>query len=337
MPISPLPLNPEKAIWEKDVSELARALNAGWRLPSVFVKDGGMVRDMTLANRVISLRWTQGWRLLTQHMPELHAEPVLWQLALKRGVPGIVASFLEHGQSATRLLERGIYPLHLVAEGFGPVHGEPIPEEEQIETVRVLVAAGAQLEQPCPGNPVGAGSRAMAGHVFWTRMIHFERWSVAETFLPSSWEALRAWHWGDEAISSLRRAALPGKDPAAARLWRTLLRHWALAWLTLHPQENLTAPAEIAVIPELPVDVRPVLWERWNIVDDMGWTALHDLALCAKQPEAREVLALAHRDQAACLAHWTRRDPEGVRPCDLWEMALGRDPAVLPEHPPLPI
>ncbi len=119
-------LNPERAIWDKNLAELERALAAGWILPRARSKEGGAVEDLSLVIRVISLRWVPGWLALVNAFPRLGANPVLWTLALRQAVPGVVQDMLERGNSATALLDNGLLPLHVVIEAMGPRPGEPI-------------------------------------------------------------------------------------------------------------------------------------------------------------------------------------------------------------------
>lgn len=322
-------LNPERAIWDKNLAELERALAAGWILPRARSKEGGAVEDLSLVIRVISLRWVPGWLALVNAFPRLGANPVLWTLALRQAVPGVVQDMLERGNSATALLDNGLLPLHVVIEAMGPRPGEPIEENDLLDTVRLLVDAGAD---PVAAHdaPYMKGDHSPGGHCLWSRSIYYGRWEIARAFLPASWEELLKLPRGLEMINDLHRACVAGTSPAvnpgALRMWKDLMGQWLSPWLASQPEELFAHPNDLVVLSSLSPQGRECVWKRWNQVDSLGWTGLHELALSGKDPRAHQALALAVADDAVCLARWTQRDQGGMSPSDLWEIANERIP-----------
>lgn len=314
-------INPESAIWNKDIDELSRALSAGWTLPYARVKDGNVV-DLTLVIRIISLRWEEGWLLMASKFPWLRTHSVLWQLAIRRAVTGIVKDMLENGRSATEKLESGSYPLKLLAEALGPQPGEPIDEDDLLSTARTLVAAGADPLEPVKGD--GDNYSGSEGHTLWTRAVHFGRWGIAGAFTPVVWSDLVAMPKAHESIGDLRRAAVSG-DSGALKAWCQFAKKMIRPWLSAHADEDFVDPADLKVLGHLSPEDRELIWERWKKADATGWTPLHDLALLGATPEAHEALALAVKERASCLSVWNTATEDGVRPSDLWEIANRRE------------
>lgn len=325
---TPLPqvLDPERAIWDRDAQALARALQEGWSLPQARSKEGGGVEDLSLVIRVVSLRWVEGWQILAGHFPALRSSPVLWALALRRAVPGIVSDLLEHGQGAARPLDSGLSPLHVLAESMGPLPGDPIPEADLVATAQILVAAGANPTHPHPGE-FQAGDNAPFGHTLWTRAVYFGRWEMVEAFWPDSWEALSAQPRGVEMLADMRRTTLSGRmDATAARMWARAMARWIEPWLALRQEEWFALPADLDALASLPRPAREVVWRRWARADDTGWTGLHEMALSGRSRQAHRALRLAVADGAVCLDAWLAPDQAGDRPFDLWEIANRRTP-----------
>jgi len=316
------PFDPEKAIWDKDFEALQKALQAGWSLPYARVKDGGAVQDTTLVIRVISLRWTAGWKLLATAFPFLYENHILWQLAIREAVPGIIEDFIEHGFSATGRLENGQEPLHLLAESMGRALGEPIPDEDLIESVHVLEGASASLLTPYPGSFV-AGDVSPRGHTLWTRSAFFRRWDLVSTFMPTHWKGFLGMPRALESLDSLRSLAMGG-DRGATRCWKAWTERFLEPWLAMQKAEPFSSLIDAALVPSLSPLNRQVVWERWSMVDEAGWTSLHDLGLLGNEAVVRQALACAITDRAPCLARWEAMSEDGLRPCDLWEMANGR-------------
>lgn len=316
-------LDPETAIWNKDLAELRRALEAGWTLPYARVKDG-LVCDITLVIRIISLRWTEGWLLISEKRPELKSNPLLWQLAIRRGVSEIVADMVANGMPANGRLESGILPLHVLAESLGNQPGEPVDESDVVKTAQALLNGGADLLEAYPG-AVTPGGASPKGHTLWTRSIYYRCWEVCDAFMPTSWEQLMGMPRGLEAIEDLRHAAQAG-DKGAIRIWK----HWTLQflrpWLESVPNETFSSPIDIEALAELPADLQALAWERWERVDETGWSILHDLALQGAEPRAHQVLRFMVKANAPVLRLWNQADNDGVRPSELWEIANGRDP-----------
>ena len=316
------PMGPEKAIWEKNLDDFRRALEVGWTLPHISLKDGANVQDMAPAQRVISLRWVEGWELMAHHFPMLRAQHILWQLALRRGVPGIVTDFLKHGRSATDAMENGHVPLQVVGESLGGMQvGMPIPQEDLTATLRALVDYGADPWAPYPMPPDADGP----AETLWTQAIYFRCWGTACAFLPPSWERLLAQPRGKAALDELRIAFLDQEDPGARTAWIKAMSAWTAPWLTAHPSEAWVTPIDLSVLKDLPPPAREQVWERWDRVEAEGWTPVHDLALSGHLEEGRTALACAIADHAPCLRRWAHRGEDGMRPCDLWEMANGRE------------
>lgn len=316
-------LDPETAIWNKDLPELRRAVEAGWALPYARVKDG-FVPDTTLVIRIISLRWTDGWLLISKDRPELKTNPLLWQLAIRRGVSDIVEDMLANGMEANGRLESGALPIHILAEALGHQPGEPVDESDMVKTARALVAAGANILEAYPG-VVTPGGASPKGHTLWTRAIYYRCWEMSNAFMPVTWEQLMGMPRGGEAIEDLRHAAQAG-DKGALRIWKQWTRQFLKPWLESTPSEIFVSPIDLEAVVELPSDLQQLVWSRWDRVDETGWTPLHDLALQGSEERAHHVLKTMVDSQASCLALWTKKDGEGMRPCDLWEIANGRDP-----------
>ena len=315
-------IDPETAIWNKDLAELSRAVEAGWALPYARVKDG-LVPDTTLVIRIISLRWTEGWLLISKNRPELKTNPLLWQLAIRRGVHEIVADMLANGMEASGRLENGTLPLHVLAESFSQP-GEPVDESDMVKTAQVLVAAGADPLEAYPG-VVTPGGASPKGHTLWTRSIYYRCWEICHAFMPTSWEQLMGMPRGLEAIEDLRHAAQAG-DKGALRIWKQWTQKFLKPWLESAPAETFVSPIDMEAITALPPEQQNLVWKRWERVDEIGWTPLHDLALQGGEERAHRVLKIMVETQASCLALWTKPDNDGMRPCDLWEIANGRDP-----------
>lgn len=334
--VSAHPLNPERAIWDKNLPELERALTAGWTLPRARSKEGGSVEDLSLAIRVVSLRWESGWRAMSDAFPHLSSHPVMWTLALRQAVPGVVSDMLSKGQSAVEPLDNGLLPLHVVMEAMGARPGEPIDENDLLETCRLLVAAGADPTAPHFADYT-PGDNSRGGHSLWSRAMFFCRWEVARAFQPSSWQELLSLSRGLEMLNDLHRGFVSGRNPGALRMWTDLMDEWLGSWLESQPSELFAHPAELETLPSLSPQVRSHVWDRWGQVDNMGWTGLHELALSGKDPRAHRALALAVSENAPCLARWEYFDHDGMRPSDLWAIANGRDPqAIAPALHSLP-
>lgn len=312
----------EQAIWSKNAETLKAALDDGWPLPHVRVRDVGFVPDYTLAIRTISLRWTEGWELLAGAFPELYKNPVLWQLALRQAVPGVIRNMLDNGYSAVGRLENGQSPLNLLTESMGKVLGEPIPDEDLIGSIEVLLEAGASLTSPYPGNFV-PGDLSARGHTLWTRSVSYGRWSLVSRFMPVSWNEFLGMPRALEALDTLRTTALGG-ETGASRCWAAWAEKFLEPWLGLRKSEPFTSLVEVALLPRLSPAVRAAVWDRWAAPDDIGWCSLHDLALLGSEPLVHQALACAVLDQASCLPMWVQATDDGLRPADLWELANGR-------------
>lgn len=322
------PLDPEKAIWQKDLAELKRSLDSGWSLPYVSVKGEGMVEDFSLAIRVVSLRWVEGWKALAEAFPELRERRVLRSLAIRQAVSGIVQDLIEHGMDPAAPVggDEGRLPLHLLQEAMGPRAGEPVYEDDILATARVLVGAGADPTLSYPGAFV-PGDIAPGGHCFWTRAMFFRHWKIARHFLPGSWEELTAQPRGKEMLEGVRKMSERNDMMGARQMWVDLLERWMGPWLESTPEEWFAFPGDLEVLPKLSKPARALVWQRWDRINHLGWTGLHEVALSAGDPIATQVLALAHQDEASCLRHWKHPDELGMRPCDLWEIANSRRPS----------
>jgi len=321
----------EQAIWKKDFQELRDALAAGWRLPYARVRDVGMVPDYTLPIRIISLRWSEGWVLLADAFPELHQNPVLWQLALRQAVPDILENMIAHGRSSMERLESGQYPLNLLTESMGKTLGEPVPDEDLIQSIRILVDGGAHLAGPYPGS-FTPGNLSAKGHTLWTRSITFGRWGLVEEFMPSSWDEFLGMPRAPEAVDSLRQAAMRGES-GARRCWKAWAERFLEPWLLWKKEDPFSSPIEIMLVPDLLPHNRAAVWERWAVLDETGWSSLHDLAVLGNEEDAHKVLACAVQDGALCLERWTHANEDGLSPADLWEMANGRTSPSPYRHP----
>lgn len=323
----PLPLDPEKAIWQKDLGELRRALDAGWTLPYTRAKSVGMVEDMSLVIRVVSLRWVEGWKAFADEFPELRENQILRSLAIRQAVPGIVEDLLAHGMDPRVPLdsESRPLPLHLLQEAMGPRPGEPVYEDDMLATARLLVKSGADPALPYEGE-FSKGDTQPAGHNFWSRALYYKHWKIARAFMPESWKALSLLPRGREMVEDLRKVYESGRVMGARQMWTHVLENWMGPWLESHPDEWFAFPKDLEIIPDLTKNVRKLVWERWDKVDDLGWTGLHEMAISARSPVAFQVLSLAWEEQAPCLRHWKKPDTEGMRPCDLWEIAHSRTP-----------
>ena len=319
---SPRPLDPESAIWNKDADEFRRALDLGWTLPFARVKEG-RVQDLTLAIRVVTLRWAEGWVLLANAHPKLRENQVLFQLAIRRGARGIVKDFVDHGVEANALLESGVLPLHILAEALREQPGEPVDESDFVDTAQFFVSVGASPLEPYPGpvNPSNVGSAN--GHTLWTRAVWLRRWEMSKAFMPQSWDELLGMPLGLAAVEVLRQS-VKNEEIGALGVWEAFVSKFLEDWMESHPEEAFETPADISLIPRLPAKLQQRIWKRWAVADQAGWTGMHDLALLGNLEPARRVLALMVEQQAPCLGSWDQPDVEGVRPCDLWEMANGR-------------
>ena len=322
------PLDPEKAIWEKDIGELRRALEAGWTLPYIQAKHAGMVEDLSLVIRTVSLRWVEGWKALADQFPELRQNPTLRALAIRQAVSGIVEDLMAHGMdpSVPIEIEASPLPLHLLQEAMAPRAGEPVYEDDILATAKVLIEGGANPVLPYEGD-FSHGDALPAGHCFWSRALFFRNWKIAREFLPESWEMLSSHPRGREMLGDVRKVYESGRVLGAKQMWTDLMNRWIGPWLESCPEEWFALPKDLEIILELSSDARALVWERWNKVDDLEWTGLHELAISAKNPLASQVLALALEDKAPCLRHWSRPDMEGMRPCDLWEIANSKAPS----------
>ncbi len=329
IPDAPL-FDPEHAIWNKNASALKSALDAGWQLPYARVREVGMVPDYGLVIRVISLRWTEGWRLMAQAFPQLYEIPVLWQLALRLSVPGILEDFLTHGRSAVDKLESGQEPLHLLTESMERGFGEPIADEDVIESIQILRDAGASLTSPYPGVPQERDLSGK-GHTTWTRSLSYGRWAVANAFMPSTWQEFLGMPRALESLHALRSGAL--REEAARRTWKAWATRFIEPWLAMNKTDPFSSVIDLQLLPELSPTLRAVVWQRWSELDAAGWSSLHDLALLGNHAVAHQALACALQDQAPCLALWESASEDGLRPSDLWEMANGR---AAPEKPSVP-
>lgn len=326
MPDQDMPaLNPELAIWEKDLPELERALGAGWTLPRARSKEGGSVEDLSLVIRVISLRWEAGWKAMSQAFPRLRESQVLWTLALRQAVPGVVEDMLEHGQSATEPLDNGLLPIHVVAEAMGLRPGEPVSEEDLLATAALLIDAGADPRIPQDSEYV-AGDNSPGGHCLWSRAMFFGRWGIARAYLPGSWEDLLALPRGLEMVNDLHHRFGTVRNPGAPKMWADLMGEWMGPWLASQTDELFARPDELAALPDFPEPVRKHVWERWARPDSQDWTGMHELALSGKDARAHRALAIALADDAPCLVRWDQPDQDGMRPSDLWEIANDRTP-----------
>lgn len=323
-------IDPENAIWNKDPIELRRALDAGW-MPYARVKEGS-VPDLMFVIRIISLRWTEGWELISSFQPDLKTNPLLWQLAIRRGVHGIVQDMINSGMPANGALESGLLPLHVLAEALGNQPGEPVEESDMVETAHVLIRAGANPLEPYPGKIVPGGI-SPKGHTLWTRSVYFRCWEMATAFLPAHWDEILGSPRGLEAVEELRQEAQRG-DKGAVRLWGALFLAFGKNLLTAYPEESFVSPVDLTALLGLPVEEQALFWKRWERVDAAGWTGLHDLALSGADPVAHSTLALLVKEQNPVLRLWEREDEQGLRPCDFWEMANNR--ARAGSSPPLP-
>lgn len=323
-------LDPESAIWNQDLPELTRALDAGWRLPYLRVQ-GASVQDLSLAIRVVSLRWTDGWHALTERHPDLKTHPVLLQLAVRRGVAGVVRDMLAAGIDPQAPQESGFRPLDVLINALSGLPGEPVEDHDLVETAQALVDAGASPLEPYPGDAL-PGGLPPEGHTIWTRAVCCRRWEIAGAFLPSTWEEQAAVPHGAMAIAQLREAAASG-DRGAVRVWGAWLQTFAEPWLQAHPEEPFSEAGDFEAALALPPAAERAVWERWGQADSTGWTALHDLGLMGKEPVAHRLLARLVAREAPCLARWDQPGEEGLRPCDFWELANGRTPNE--EEPPV--
>lgn len=312
----------EQAIWNKDGDELQRALDAGWHLPYARVRDVGMVVDYTLATRIISLRWAEGWEMMARAFPVLHQNPTLWQLALRQAVPGVIRNLLDHGWSATARLESGQSPLNLLTESMGKVLGEPIPDEALIESIEVLVDSGASLTSAYPGVFV-PGDLSARGHTLWTRSISYGRWALVAAFMPTHWNEFLGMPRAFEALDTLRRTALGG-EAGAQRCWKAWAEKFLEPWLAMKKEDPFSSLVDIALVPSLSPALRHIVWGRWQVLDEAGWSSLHDVALLAREPVVHQAIRCAVLDGAGCLDRWLHAAEDGLRPADLWELANGR-------------
>lgn len=338
-PTNPNPIDPDSAIWSKDLAELRRALDAGWDLPPARVKDGGTVPDLGPVIRIISTRWTEGWLLLSAHMSWLHSNAILRSLAVRRAVPGIVEDFLAHGMTPNDVVDDTAYSslrfLHLLAETMGPQPGEPVPEEDIIQTGQLLLNAGAAPLDPYPGQFEVRGA-SPSGHTLWSRAVSFRAWAVASAFLPESFDDVLGQPRGLEAAYEIRSCAEDDSAILAQAAWAQWLDRFLEPWMQA-TEQKLDAPADWRVLPRLSAERRAVVWDAWARPDENGWTVLHELALQGATPLAQDTLRLVINDGASCLASWGLADPDGTRPYDLWALANKKevDPNSAPELPDL--
>ena len=315
-------IDPEAAVWNQDAEELRRALAAGWSLPFARIKEG-RVQDLTLAIRAVTHRWSEGWGLLADSQPSLRTNPVLFQLALRRGAALIVEDFVKHGTDVNEPLESGLLPIHVLAEALKEQPGEPVDESDFLETARFLVKAGANPLIPYPGQAFPDAPALASGHTLWTRAVWLRRWEIAKAFMPQSWSELLAMPLSMTVLEELRQN-VQSEVVGALGVWQAVAGRFLVDWMISHPEEAFNSDPDLAILPQLEAPLQSAIWERWCRPDNSGWTGLHDLGLSGGKPLAHAVLRDMIAKQAPCLADWAKEDNEGVRPCDLWEIANGR-------------